>query len=114
MIKTSHVPPEYSRSLVTSTPYLNNHMVMNWSTVIQYRNELGLKPFLFCSNLLLLSDKGGFPGGSNSKVSACNERDLGSVPRPERSPGEENDNTLWYSCLENFMDRGAWQVIYSP
>ena len=29
----------------------------------------------------------------------------------EDSPGEGNDNTLQYSCLENSMDRGAWQAI---
>ena len=27
-----------------------------------------------------------------------------------RSPGEENDNPRHYSCLENPMDRGAWQA----
>ena len=27
------------------------------------------------------------------------------------SPGEGNGNPLQYSCLENSMDRGAWQVI---
>jgi len=30
-----------------------------------------------------------------------------------RSPGEGNGNPLWYSCLENSMDRGAWQAIQS-
>ena len=28
----------------------------------------------------------------------------------ERSPGEGNGNPLQYSCLENSMDRGAWQT----
>ena len=46
-----------------------------------------------------------FPGGS-----ACNEGDLGSTPDLGRSPGEGNGNTLQYSCLENPMDRGAWQA----
>ena len=50
----------------------------------------------------------GFPGGSYSKVSACNEEDLGSIPGSERSPGEGNGNPLQYSCLENSMDGGAW------
>ena len=27
-----------------------------------------------------------------------------------RSPGEENDNPLQYSCLENLLNRGAWQA----
>ena len=33
--------------------------------------------------------------------------------RLERSPGEGNGNPLWYSCLENFMDRGAWRASSS-
>ena len=37
-------------------------------------------------------------------------RDLGSVPGLGRSPGEGNGNPLQYSCLENPMDRGAWQA----
>ena len=53
---------------------------------------------------------GGFPGGSDNKESACNEGDLGSIPRLGRSPGERNGNPLQYSCLENSMDRGAWQA----
>ena len=50
----------------------------------------------------------GFPGGSDSKESACNAQDLSSIPRSGKSPGEENGNPLQYSCLENSMDRGAW------
>jgi len=50
----------------------------------------------------------GFPDGSDCKESACNAGDLGSIPRSGRSPGEVNVYPLQYSCLENFMDRGAW------
>ena len=32
------------------------------------------------------------------------------IPGSERSPGEENDNPLQYSCLENLMDRGVWRA----
>ena len=32
-----------------------------------------------------------FPGGSDSKESACNVGDLGSIPGPERFPGKGND-----------------------
>ena len=52
----------------------------------------------------------GFPSGSESKESACNIEDLGPIPRSGRFPGEGNGNTLQYSCLENSMDRGAWQA----
>ena len=47
-------------------------------------------------------------GDSDGKAPACNAGDLGSIPGLGRSPGEENGNPLQYSCLENFMDRGAW------
>ena len=46
----------------------------------------------------------GLPGGSAGKESACNVRDLGSVPGLGRSPGEEKGYTLQYSGLENSMD----------
>ena len=42
-----------------------------------------------------------FPGGSDSKASAYNAEDLGSIPGLGRSPGEGNGNPLQYSCLEN-------------
>ena len=40
--------------------------------------------------------------------------DPGSIPGLGRSPGEGNGSPLQYSCLENPMDRGAWQATYSP
>ena len=53
---------------------------------------------------------GGFPCSSVGKESASNAGDWGSIPGLGRSPGEENGNPLQYSCLENPMDRGAWQA----
>ena len=44
------------------------------------------------------------------KASSYNAGDLGSIPGLGRSPGEGNGNPLKYSCLENPMDRGAWQA----
>ena len=40
----------------------------------------------------------------------ANAGDVGSVPGPRRSPGGGHGNPLQYSCLDNPMDRGAWQV----
>ena len=51
-----------------------------------------------------------FPGGSDGKESACSSGDPGSIPGLVRSPGKTNGNPLQYSCLENSMDRGAWQA----
>ena len=50
----------------------------------------------------------GFPGSSVGKESACNVKDLGSIPGWGRSPGEGHGTPLQCSCLENPMDRGAW------
>ena len=52
----------------------------------------------------------GFPGSSAGKESAYSAGDLGLIPGSGRFPGEGNDNPLQYSCLENPMDRGAWQA----
>ena len=49
-------------------------------------------------------------GGSDSKESACNAGDPGSIPGSGRSPGERNGYPLQYPCLENPMDREAWLV----
>ena len=49
-------------------------------------------------------------GGSVSKESTCNAGDLGSIPGLGRSPEEGNGYPLYYSCLENSIDRGAWQA----
>ena len=43
------------------------------------------------------------------KKSACNGGDLGSIPALGKSPGEENNNSLQYYCLESSMDKGAWR-----
>ena len=52
----------------------------------------------------------GFPGDSAGKESACTVGDLGSIPELGRSPGEGKGQPLQYSCLDNSMDRGAWQA----
>ena len=61
--------------------------------------------------IMLVQMSMGFPGGSDSKESACNAEDLGSIPGSGRPPGERHGNPLQYSCLEkNSMERGAWQA----
>ena len=88
---------------------------------------LSLEPeLLYClvyfttlfTNQMQLSIKWlGFPGSSARKESTCNagvtgvSGDVGSNPGLERSPGGERGNPLEYSCLENPMDREAWQAI---
>ena len=46
----------------------------------------------------------------NPSANAGDVRGAGLIPRLGRSPGEGYGNSLQYSCLENHMDRGAWQA----
>ena len=65
-----------------------------------------------CNRTPVIKDWG-FPGGAVVKITPTNggdTRDADSIPVSERSPGEGNGNPLQCSCLENPMDRGAWQV----
>ena len=55
----------------------------------------------------------GFPGGSDSKESACNAGDLDSIPGLGRSPGEGNGSPLQYSGLGNSMDCIVHRVMKS-
>ena len=67
---------------------------------------------------LHLNFGGGFPGGSvvkKKKNPPANQYrrlagDRGSNPGSGRSPGEGNGYPFQYSCLENPIDRGAWQA----
>ena len=51
-----------------------------------------------------------YPGSSVGEESACSAGHPGLTPGLGRSPGGRNGNPLPYSCLENPMDRGAWQA----
>ena len=51
-----------------------------------------------------------FPGGLDSKESACSAENPSLIPELGRSPREGNGYPLQYSCLENSMDREAWQA----
>ena len=51
-----------------------------------------------------------YPRSSVGKESTCNAGDPGSIPGSGRSLEAGNSNPLQYSCLENTMDRGAWQA----
>ena len=53
----------------------------------------------------------GFLGGSVVKNPAANAGDAGSFHGLGRSPGEEKDTQLQYSCLEKSGHRGAWRAV---
>ena len=70
------------------------------------------RKFLKKTKTELPYDPAGFPGGSggeNLPANAGDVRDGGSVPGLERAPGGGHGNPLQYFCLENSMDREAWQ-----
>ena len=52
----------------------------------------------------------GFPGDSVVKNPPAKAGDASSIPGSGRFLGEGNGNPFQYSCLENPMDRGAWQA----
>ena len=53
----------------------------------------------------------GFPGHLVVKIPLAHAGDAGLIPGLGRPPGGGNGNPLQYSCLENPMDRGAWQPM---
>ena len=62
---------------------------------------------------LFVSTSYGSPGGAVVKhppASAVGAGDVGLIPGSGRAPGAGNGHPLQYSCLENPMDRGAWQA----
>ena len=81
-----------------SNPILEEHM--GWRTL--------LLQHLF--KILHSNEHEWLPSSSNGKESACNAGDQGSTPGLGSSSGERNGNPLQYSCLENSMDREAWQA----
>ena len=54
----------------------------------------------------------GFPGGSVSKESISNWRDLGSIPGLGRAPGGGHGNPLQYSCLENPHGQSSLATVH--
>ena len=51
-----------------------------------------------------------FPAGSDSKESAFNAGDMGTILELGRFSGEGNGSPLQYSCQENSRDRGGWSA----
>ena len=62
-------------------------------------------------NWVICRDMGASQGTQlvkNPLISVGDSGDGVLIPESERSPEEENGNSLKYSCLENSQDRGAW------
>jgi len=92
------------RSLVGYSPWSHKELDMTeWLTYIYIYVMLFSKVF----KLFFLLKYSWF-GESDGKESACNAGDPDLIPGSERSPGEENSNTLQDYCLGNPMDKGVW------
>ena len=94
--------PEPSNIIKSAFIWLN----VQWRLKIFILKEKCRKSILFFFKLGYSC----FPGGSDSKESACNAGDLDSIPGLGRSPGEGNGYPLQYSYMDNPMDRGTWHA----
>ena len=65
---------------------------------------------LWTCNCLAVMSSLGFPGCSVGKESACSAGNVGSISGSGKFPEGGHGTVLQYSCLENPMDRGAWQT----
>ena len=70
-----------------------------------FESIVGWKKFLVFNHHI-----GFYPVGSEGKESASDAGILDVIPGWGRPPGGGHDNPLQYSCLENSIDRGAWQA----
>ena len=81
------------------------HSLLMFGVPSSYKGQFGFIYFYFL----------GFPGGSDGKESAFNVGDPDSIPESDPWVGKFPWRREWlypvqYSCLENSMDRGAWQA----
>ena len=100
-----------TQTLLTTQPQgklANEVFFFNWASChIQIYRTLSFKGGRWiASSQLAIS----FPGGSVAKNLPANVRDAFSIPGSGRCPGRGTGNPLQYSCLENSMERGAWQA----
>ena len=94
----SSLKPEVQTTLLTHISYCSSH----WQLGPLVRGPQSVVPIPIMD----------FPGGTsgNLPINAGDARSTGLIPGLGRYPGGEHGNPLWYSCLENPRDRGAWGV----
>ena len=82
---------------------------LDWSVFKRQNIIWGNREYIFIE----VQASKGLPGGAEVKILPAHGgdgTDLGLVPRLGSSPGGGNGNPLQYSCLENPIDKGAWQA----
>ena len=90
-------------------PAFQRNIVYNKRLWVGFGLQAGVCCLLVSSLRQTLKTHSGGSEGDNACPST-----LGSIPGWRRSPGGGNGKPLPYSCLENSMDKGAWQTTYSP
>ena len=98
---SSYIPVSPPFYLISKLKSLLHIVIYNKNVIYMYVRLIGKDPD---------TGKEGFPGDSDCKESAYHAGDLCLIPGSGRSPGEGSGYPLQYSCLENSMDRGAWQA----
>ena len=92
-------------------------MVENMLLTKQFSEQLVIGHFfLYTCPQDTVKEQQGFPGDAvvkNFPANAGDARDVGFIPGLGRTHGVGNGNPLQYFCLENSMDRGAWQATVS-
>ena len=105
-----HPPPSAPAPVPPNTPHWSpfpkSYLPPTTSLCLSQNNLLQRQPHWYNSSIYGLA----FPGGSVVKNPPANARKAGLIPGSGRSPGEGNGDPLQFSCLENPMDRGAWQA----
>ena len=106
-------------SRTQSPPYNNVFIIYSFEKRILKQNTLILPSVLFkpnCEVIHILTLFSGiftnqlFLAIATPDLRPANGEDAGLIPGLERSLAVGNINPLQYPCLENFMDRGAWQA----
>ena len=113
----------FLKSNPSSSPSGTKFFVIVWSPISPHPNPINstLAPGTIRHHFLLPKMTFNVPyqwqgtsqvalGVKNPPANAGDTKDMGSIPRQGRSPRQGNGNPLQYSCLENSMDRGAWQA----
>ena len=107
-------PMDYS-PLRSSVHGVFQTRILEWDTISSSRGpsqprDRTCKSRIFCIAGRLFTAELTSLVAQTVKASAYNVGDPGSIPGLGRSPAEGNGSPLLYSCLENHMDRGAWQA----
>ena len=112
--------PEHTPELVSEFRFIPNQTeAMEFDIFQRWKECRYLDATIQHSNVCIWSRvciwSEGFPDSSDSKESACNVGEPGSIPGSGRSPGEGNGNLLQYSCLKNPTGQRSLNLAgYSP